>query len=299
MTLDALRCLCAIVESGSFRRAAAQVHRSQPAVSQQLKALERETGHLLIERKTGRPTPLGQMFYERSRSIVLAMDALAREAADFDESAGHELRVGTSDTTALYVLPPHVRRFAEAMPQTRLVLVNRSSDAIAEQVLRGELDLGIVTLPLEHAELEECPLFEQRLVLVTHTAHHLARRRRVHLGELHDEAMLLIEERTRTGTLLRQHFQKESFTPQVLLDSGSFEVIKRYTAEGVGISFLPEAVISSADTGLTTIPVPGLPPVPIGAIWRKGAYRSKAERNFLDLLRMHPCPENALSAREQ
>ena len=285
MTLDGLRCFCAVVESGSFRAAAERVHRSQPAVSQRLKALESELGHPLIERKTGRPTPLGQLVYDRAREVLISVEALSREVSDYDESVMRPLRVGTSDTTALYILPSCVRRFAEAMPQTRLVIVNRSSDAIAEQVLLGELDLGIVTLPLRHAALAEAALFDQRLVLVLPRGHRLARKRRLRLGDLAGEPMLMLEAHTRTGALLRDYFREAGFTPQVVLDSGSFEVIKRYIAEGVGLSFLPEMVVTGEDKDLVRAQVTGLPTVSIGAIWRAGAYQSKAERAFLGLLR--------------
>ncbi len=285
MTFEALRCLCAVVEAGTFRAAAGRVHRSQPAVSQQIKALERETGHTLIERKTARPTPLGERLYHRARTLLQEMDSLAREAADFDESATQELRVGTSDTTALYLFPGIVRRFAAALPQTRLVLVNRSSDAIAALVRRGDLDFGIVTLPQRHPELREEELFQQHMVLVTPAGHSLARARRVKLADLAAEPLLLIDEHTRTGALLRDYFAREQFVPQVVLDSGSFEVIKRYIAEGIGLSFLPASVITDADRHLATRELPGLPRVPIGAIWRKGAYRSRAETTFLSLLR--------------
>ena len=83
--------------------------------------------------------------------------------------------MGTSDTTALYVLPEVVRQFAQAMPQTHLAMVNRPSRAIAEQVARGELDLGIVTLPVDNDELIERDLFEQHLVLVVPVDHALRR----------------------------------------------------------------------------------------------------------------------------
>ncbi len=285
MTLDAIRCFCAVVETNSFRQAAERVHRSQPAVSQQLKSLERETGHLLVERRTGRPTPLGELLYKRGRRILLSVESLTREVADYDEGEARELRVGTSDTTALYMLPQHVRRFASAMPKTRLVLVNRSSDAIAGQLLRGELDLGIVTLPLRHADLQEEALFQQKLVLAVPAKHRLAGLRRTSLRRLEAEPVLLLDEETRTGGLLRKHFEKAAFSPQVVLHSGSFEVIKRYIAEGVGVSFLPETVIGPEDKQVVTVPVPGLPQVQIGAIRRKDAYRSKAEEAFLELLR--------------
>jgi DNA-binding transcriptional LysR family regulator len=285
MTLESLRCFCAVVENRSFRVAAEQVFRSQPAVSQQLKNLETEVGHTLVERKTGQPTPLGKLLYDRARQLLSDMESLTREVDDYARSGQGELRVGTSDTTALYVLPPYVRRFTETLPQTRLVIINRNSDAIAQQVLHGELDLGIITLPVHHAELAQQELFKQKLVLVTPAQHALAHRKKITLSDLEDEPMLLLAENRRTGSLLQDYFRQEDFTPQKLLDSGSFEVIKRYIAEGIGVSFLPEAVVDKSDSHrLATIPLPGLPEVPIGAIWRKGAYRSHAERAFLDLL---------------
>ena len=191
MTLESLRCLCAIVETRSFRAAAERLHRSQPAVSQALKVLEREAGHALIDRKSGGPTAMGALMYERGRRILEAVDSLAHEVADFDTAASRELRVGTSDTIALYVLPPLVREFSALMPQTRLSLVNRSSAAIAAQVLEGTLDLGIVTLPAGEADLEETPLFRQRIVLVAPRGHALASRRRVTLKSVAGEAFLL------------------------------------------------------------------------------------------------------------
>lgn len=212
------------------------------------------------------------------------MESLQREMSEFDETRVRELRLGTSDTTALYVLPPVIRRFAEAMPYTRLTIVNRSTYAIADQVARAELDLGIVTLPTGKANLEERELFRQQLVLVLPPGHALRRRRRVELADLRDEHFLLLDAQTRTGTLLRDHFRATGFEPQVVLDTGSFEVIKRYVAEGVGVSFLPKTVITLQDRALDTVVVPGLPEVSIGVIRRKGVYRTVAEEAFLKCL---------------
>ncbi len=285
MTLESLRCFCAVVEHGSFRAAAQYLHRSQPAVSQQLKALENEQGHTLIDRKQGAATPLGQLLYERARRILLSVESLSCEVADFEEGVGRELRVGTSDTTALYVLPERVRQFAELHPETRLVLVHRGSDAIAEQVLSGSLDLGIVTLPQRQAELEAEQLFEEQLVLVMPEGHALAGGAEVQLAQLRYEPLLLIHPKTRTGAHLQAWFERENFTPQVVLDSGSFAVIKRYIREGVGLSFLPDAALQDNAEGLATAVMPGLPRVSVGAIWRRDTYQSKAARAFLSLLR--------------
>jgi DNA-binding transcriptional LysR family regulator len=273
MTLESLRCLCAIIETRSFRAAAERLHRSQPAVSQALKVLEREAGHPLVDRKTGGPTAMGALVYERGRRILEAVDSLAHEVADFESAASRELRVGTSDT------------IAALMPETRLSLVNRSSAQIARQVLEGALDLGIVTLPAGEPDLEETPLFRQRIVLVAPRGHALAGRKRVTLKALAGEPLLLLESGTRTGALLERFFAEQDFTPPAVMDSGSFEVIKRYVAEGVGLSFLPEMVVRPGDAELRAIPVAGLPEVTLGAVWRRGAYRSKAQRAFVEMLR--------------
>jgi DNA-binding transcriptional LysR family regulator len=285
MTLDAIRCFCAILDTGSFRAAAARVHRSQPAVSQQLKSLERELGHPLIDRRTTRPTEMGQLVYRRAQALLDAADGLVREVQDVDAAPGQELRVGASDTLALYLLPGCVKRFAAAMPQVRLVLLNRNSDALVAHTLRGDLDLGIVTLPEAHAELDTEPLIEQRLVLAVPAKHRLAKAGTATLEALRNEPFLLLEGNTRTGALLRAHFAQHGFAPQTVLDSGSFEVIKRYIAEGIGVSFLPDAVLTPRARGIATVAVAGLPVIPIGAIGRKHAYRSRAARVFLDLLR--------------
>jgi DNA-binding transcriptional LysR family regulator len=285
MTLESLRCFCAVVEEGSFRAAADRVHRSQPAVSQQIKSLEQELGHTLLERKDCRRTPQGHALYERARRLLNDADSMQRALADFDRAQPQELRVGTSDTTALYVLPPVVARFAADNPQTRLTLINRSSDAVAEQVARGELDLGIVTLPLDREGLEQQELFQQDFVLVTPRDHALGNRKRVKLSALQDEGLLMMHAQTRTGAMLREHFRDAAFEPRIALDSASFEVIKRFVAEGVGMSILPRLAVTPADTALATVEVPGLPQVRIGAIWRQGAYRTQAEQGFVELLR--------------
>ncbi|MCC6487316.1 MAG: LysR family transcriptional regulator [Candidatus Hydrogenedentes bacterium] len=131
MTVEALRQFRALVETGGFRSAAARVHRSQPAVSQQLKSLESELGHVLLDRKTCKPTPAGLRLYEHACRLLTDVESIRRELGEFDESRVRELRLGTSDTTALYVLPPVIRRFARAMPHTHVEIVNRSTSAIA------------------------------------------------------------------------------------------------------------------------------------------------------------------------
>jgi LysR family cyn operon transcriptional activator len=286
MNLEALRCLCAVVDAGGFRPAAERLHRSQPAVSQQVKGLERALGHTLVDRRTAAPTPAGERLLRRARVILSETDGMVRELAEFDESRARPLRVGTSDTTALYVLPPVVRRFSAVHPATRLAVVNRPSQAVTELVLRGELDLGIVTLPAGplDAELEAREVFAQRMVVVAPRGHPLARRATVTAADLRGEPLVLLDAETRTGRLLREFLARRGLEPHVAVDSGSFEVVKRYVAAGVGLSILPRMAVLPRERGLAVLEMPEVPPVPIGAVWRRRAYHTAAERAFVELV---------------
>ncbi|MFP4192596.1 MAG: LysR family transcriptional regulator [Candidatus Hydrogenedentota bacterium] len=284
MTFEALRCFCAVAEEGSFRAAARRLARSQPAVSQQIRALEDELGQRLLDRRRHVLTPAGELLYERGRRVVHDVAGIAREVADLAERPDVELRVGTSDTVALYMLPACVRAFTRRNPNTRLVIVNRSSLALGDQVLRGELDMAVVTLPASKDAFESQELFVQEFAAVVPADHPLARKRRVNLRYLKSEPFLMLDAATRTGTALVRHFEKAGFEPQAVLDSGSFEVIKRYVSEGIGVSILPRAVVTGRDEGVACLDVPGLPALPIGAIWRRGGYMSRSARLFLELL---------------
>jgi DNA-binding transcriptional LysR family regulator len=191
---------------------------------------------------------------------------------------------------AIYVLPEVVKTFSERRPRTRLVLVNRHSGTVAQHVLRGDLDLGIVTWgsgaePPDSEELEAQMLFQEQFVLAVPTGHSLAGRADVELEELRREALLQLDPQTRTGAVLRNIFASAELEERVVLDSGSFEVIKRYVEAGVGIALLPKTVMTRANAGLAVASVARVPPTCIGAIWRRGVYRSRGELEFLDLVR--------------
>lgn len=285
ISLENIRSFCALVETGSFQEAAHQLNKSQPAISQQLKSIEALLGQVVYDRKSSGPTPAGAVLYERGRRLVALAVDVERSVMDFDESLGGELRVGASDTNALYFLPKPVKRFAAKMPQVRLTIRTRSTDEVARDVARGVLDLAIVTLPVSAAGLQTKELYRQQLVLVVPKKHPLATRNRTSMTVLEEHPFVLLDEDTRTGTLLRRFFRANDFEPRVVLESGSFEVIKRYVAEGLGLSFLPESAVEPVDRRqLMTLRVPDLPQIPIGVVWSKEAYQTKAASTFLAML---------------
>lgn len=284
MKFDHLQTFCALVEGGSLDEAARRVHRTQPAISQHLRALESEFGLTLYERRAGRPTPAGATLYRRAKDLLHRGNDLRREMRAYDEGL-EPLIVGASDTNALYVLPEYIQTFRKAHARTPLSIVCRPSAAIAEAVANGEIDVGIVTLPVNTESLAHHRLDEHRLVLITPKRHALAVHKRARATRLANETFVLLEPDTRTGTAIEAFLAHHTIAPAIAMRTGSFEVIKRYVAEGVGISFVPERVLTKSDrNALAVVSVPGLPAIPIGAVWRATGYRPAGVARFLNEL---------------
>lgn len=286
MKIAALRCFCALVDTRSFHAAAQSVHRTQPAVTQQVQALEQELGQRLWDRTVGATTEAGAALYPRAKDILLRVDSLPNEIAELADQPPRELRIGTSDTNALYLLPPVIARFRRRWPETHLEVFSRSSVAVEQAVAARELDLGIVTLPAGNEELAAIPLFETTVRLIAPKDSPLAANKNVSLHDLRDTPLVLLEATTKTGRTLRESFRAANIDPPIVLDSGSFEVIKRYVAEGLGASLVPALAVEKRDTRrLASIPVTDLPPVHYGAVRRRDAPAMRAVDSFLEFLR--------------
>lgn len=284
-SIEMLRVFCAVLDTGGFHTAAKALRRTQPGISQQIKALEAAVGQTLLDRRTARPTAEGQRLLPEIRTLLQTADSLERHARDMQAGEAAVLRVGTSDTTALYTLPEAVQRFTQGWPEVRLEIINRSTAALADLVLEGNLDVAVVTLPVDEPRLETERLFEQRLIVAVPRDHALAQKGRLSPRDLEAAPLLLLDKNTRTGARIQDWLASAAIAPQALADSASFEVLKRLGSAGVGIAILPESMVQPATDNLKIYSLRGLPKIPIGAIWRREGYRLKAAEAFVHTLR--------------
>ncbi|HOQ90773.1 MAG TPA: LysR family transcriptional regulator [Candidatus Hydrogenedentes bacterium] len=295
MNIEWLRYFCAVVESGSFKQAARKVYKTQPAVSMGVQSLEKMLGQTLIDRKTGQATPAGTLLYERARALLRHMDDLRREMADLGQSESMALRIGASDTTAIHLLPPLLRQFRDIFPDTAITMVSRSSEAVAGLVAEGILDLGLVTLPESRGDLEVQPLFSQRLVFAIPNAPGF------HFGGFDTTAdlsrlpMILLEEHTRAGSIIRNWLAEKGITVRPFLTCGSFEVIRQYIAEKLGTGFLPEEMADAdAHPRLKIHALEDPPAITIGVVRRRDGYLPPRVRAFLEILQTATPPSPSL-----
>lgn len=289
MELQQLRGFYEVAREGSFTRAARRLFLTQPAVSLQIKALEEELGEQLLERsgRTLRLTPAGNILLERARVVFGELEAAREEIESLRQVVRGRVVVGTSDTNCTYVLPEVLGEFCSAYPEVAVEVRNKMSSEVGQMVLEDRADFGMVTLPISHRSLRTEALFTREDVLICPAGHRLGRRRSVSLKTAATEPLLLLEQGSRSRTMLDEAFGAAGLHPQVAMDLGSIEVIKRFVEAGFGLAVVPRvsATREVAEGRLVAARVQGLPGRQVGLVAHRGRRQSAAARALVEMIR--------------
>ncbi|WOT40753.1 LysR family transcriptional regulator [Streptomyces coeruleorubidus] len=187
------RYFVAVAEQHSFTRAAARLHVSQPALSQQIRDLERELGVELLVRGPGGSTltPAGEVFYERIRKVLTEVDAAAHAARR--TARDHlTLRVGLAFPMAMEIHVPVLTAFAEAHPHVRLSWREIGFAECEQPLITGEVDVALIRLPIDPELLVWEPLVEEPPGLAVPAGHPLWDADRIGLAHVIDESLPLV-----------------------------------------------------------------------------------------------------------
>jgi DNA-binding transcriptional LysR family regulator len=245
LELSAIRYFRVILQERHLTRAADKLGLTQPALSAMLKKLEAEVGTTLIHRtRRGlQPTEAGLVFGEYCEQALHAVDAGVKAVREFAGFERGSIRVGGGATATGYLLPPVVRQISRARPGLRFYIREAGSAAVAEAVLSGELDLGIVTLPVTIArsdELLRIPLVSDDMRLIAPKGHRLARSPRTGFRwkELEGEPFVAFENGTAVRAMIDRAAQAAGVTLSVIMELRSIESIKQMVAEGIGLALV-------------------------------------------------------------
>lgn len=250
MELHHLRTFREVVRERSFTAAARRLFLTQPAVSQQVKALETEIGERLLDRsgRDVRPTEAGALLFETAEKVLRELDDASdriREARDQGEGS---VVVACGDTIALYLLPPVLARFRDEFPRADVSVDCAGSPEVLARVLAGDADLGIATEPKElDPALESGTLLEEDLVLALPPEHRLAASGPAALSDLQGENAVLLARPASTRAVIDAGLAAADVTLVTRLESGNFEVVKAYVARGFGLSILPALAVTDED----------------------------------------------------
>ena len=288
--LKPLRAFCQVARLGSVSRAAEALFLSQPAVTLQLQALERELGQPLFER-IGRRFSLtreGQVLYDLARPLVEGLDGLDGEfRSRLKGLQAGELHVAAGSSTILYLLPPLVQAFRAQHPEVQLVLHNvTGKDGLG--LLRADgVDLAVGSMLDVPTDLAYAPVYSFDPMLICPPDPPLAEKPDLTLEDLSPYGLILPPKRLTTWRLVDLVFQQRRVPYTVALEVGGWEVIKQYVAMGLGISIVTAICLSEAD-GKRLVArslADYFPPRSYGVVMRKGKYLSPQARAFIDLIK--------------
>jgi len=286
MELHQLRYFCAIVDSGSFSRAARQSHVSQPSLSQQIRKLEDELGSRLFDRlgRSVRLTEIGQTFLPRARAVLRELEAARGDLAHQKDSMGGTIAVGVIPTVAPYLLPAHLTKFARKFPLAKISIVEEITPVLLERLRAATIDLALLALPIRGHEFETFPILTEPLFAAIPKTHRFARLRMLSLKDLRDEPFLLL----RDGHCFRENAlaacDRARLHPQIVFESGQFSSLLSMVAAGMGVSIVPEMAIDKKSACTYIRLADDHATRTIGTVRLRGRSFSRLHNAFLSLL---------------
>ncbi len=289
MELYQIRSFLRVADEGSVSRAAEALHLTQPAVTQHVRALERELGTPLFDR-TGRGvslTPAGEALRRYAMRSLALLDECREALAELDAGATGRLLLGAGVTTSIFHLPGWLRAFREAYPGIDVVVrTGRSRETVA-LVLDRQIDLGLVTSPARHPDLRVTGLFDEEIVLVA-PGDFGAGGEPLSPEALAETPLILFPQGTGFRHYLDSAFRSAGLVPRVKMESDSAEAIKSFVTVGLGLAFLPAAAVEDEVAGglLARVSVAGLPPLRrrTSVLHRADRHLGTGARAFLELL---------------
>jgi DNA-binding transcriptional LysR family regulator len=286
MDLTSLRIFLAVAEERSFSRAAAKVHRTQPAVSQAVRRLENDLGEQLFDRssKSGTMTDAGRVLQNYGQRLL----RLAEET----ESAMRELRdlrrgrvlIGANEA-AVHTLLPLMARFRERVPDIAVDVRRVPARQIAVEVQQGSLDFGALTFRPSEAGLLEVAVGSDELVLLLPPTHALANRKQVTMEEVAAEPIVAHNDPSPARERVLRLFEERHVTLNMVIALPSLDGIKRAVELKLGVALLPRrcAITEIANGRLVAVPVAGVSRKRQVTLVCRKAHRSHAANAFLQV----------------
>ncbi|MBJ6125172.1 hydrogen peroxide-inducible genes activator [Microvirga splendida] len=296
VTLRQLRYFETLARTKHFGMAADQCSVTQPALSMQIKELERELGVELVERRGGAiaVTPAGQEIATRAEAILSQVRELSDFARQHHGVLTGSLRLGIIPSIAPYLLPDILTEAMKHYPHLDLQIRETQTNALVEELVRGELDAVLVALPVQQPQLETMALFEDRFLIAVQSQaarEWKAGDLRTRIGQ---ERLLLLEE----GHCLRdqalQFCQIANMQARRALGAASLTTIMQMVAAGHGITLLPELCARTEvdRQRVALIPFPEEPPMRVvGLAWRRSSTRKSDFKALGELIRSLKCDE--------
>jgi DNA-binding transcriptional LysR family regulator len=244
MELYPLQVFLTVATEKSFSRAAEKLHRTQPAISLALQRLEQELGEKLIDR-SGKElilTDAGRTVIDFARRFQSLQQELDNSIAELRDNSAGRLTIGANESTTLYLLR-HIERYRELYPKVKVQVRRSLSSKIPNELLDGNLELGVISYDPSDPRLRTKVLYADSLAFVVSPKHHLANRKTISLTELGGEVFIAHNVISPYRENVLKEFQTQKVPLNIELEMPTVETIRKLVQKNVGVAFLPRMCV--------------------------------------------------------
>lgn len=291
MDLFQLETFLAVAEERSFSRAAARLHRTQPAVSQVIAKLEAELGETLLERSSrdGTLTDAGEVLKEYAQKMLNLRSDASAALADLRSMHTGKLTLAANEYTCLYLLPL-IHAFRREHPRIKVAVQRTLASRVSDEVLQHAVDMGIVSFRPEDPQVRSIAVYRDELVCVVSTTHPLAKTGKATLERLGRESFVAHNVPSPLRQKVIAAFKRHKQPLRMEVELPSLDAIKRFVQQGDGVALVPKLTVENElESGaLVGVAVPELPlERRLRLILRRQATLSHAAQAFLRLIERH------------
>lgn len=295
MELFQLETFLAVAEERSFSRAAARLHRTQPAVSQALAKLEAELGEVLLDRSSrdGTLTDAGEVLAEHARKMLNLRAEASAALIDLRSLHTGQLSLAANEYTCLCLLPV-LDTFRREHPRIKVTVHRALASRIADEVLQHAVEMGVVSFRPEDPQVRSTVIYRDQLVCIVSPKHALAGEPKASIQRLGRETFVAHNVPSPLRQKVIEAFRRHKTPLQMEVELPSLEAIKRFVERGNGVALVPRLTVGSElEAGtLVAVPVPELQiERKLRLVYRRSAALSHAARAFLQIVERYAVRE--------
>jgi DNA-binding transcriptional LysR family regulator len=303
MNFHQLQMFYNVAQRRSITGAATEMRLTQPAVSLQIRALERECGLPLFERGATqlRLTQAGEALYRCAVSILHTRDEARRLMAELGAATKGKLILGANTTGGMYLLPRIVRAFKEKYPETEIILQVDATERLYESTLQSVLDMALVGGPTRDKRFGVEPICADNVVVIASPSHRFAKAGTIALKDLKSEPCVLPQQGSRTRQLVEQRLKSAGVTLNVVMQLPGTEAVKKAVEASLGIGFVSAYSVEreAAIGALTLIRIDRFEITRhMELIYRNQKYFSPVAQHFREFAHRHAAGITPISAAE-
>ena len=289
--LKQLRAFCQAAKNGSISEAAERIFLSQPTVSLQIQALERELETTLFERRGPKIklTPQGEILFKLAMPLVEGMDKLHETfSAQQGLLESGELNIAAGESTIIYLLPEPLKQFSSRFPKIQVNLQNVTGGRDGLSRLRAdEADIAVGPMPDVPDDIIYQPLVTYAPALIVPKEHPLAKKKRVRLEDISPYEMILPPPSLATWRMVDMVFRQHDLKLRIGMEAGGWEVIKKYVEMGMGISVVTDVCLTGEENLVKFSLQDYFPNRTYGIVMRRGKYLSPQASLFIEMLQQY------------